>query len=457
MSENLKAVIYARYSSDNQREESIDGQLRECKEFAEHSGITIVGTYIDRALSAKTDNRPEFQRMIKDSYKELFDIIIVWKLDRFSRDRYDSAHYKRILKKNGVKVISAKENISQGSDGILLESLLEGMAEYYSAELAEKVKRGLTENALKGKVNGGYRIIGYTVDKDRRLQIDPVFAPIVQEVFTLYADGKKMKEILDILVKHGVTTNYSKSISLNTIQRMLSNRRYIGEYKFGEVVIPDAIPALVDKDLFERVQEMMDKNKRAPSRHKAEDDYLLTTKLFCGKCGAMMNGESGTSHTTTTHRYYKCVNARKKKCDKKTIKKDLLENIVIKKVVEFLADDTVIERLAETLYKLQMNESSKIPRLQEQLTEAEKRIDNLVKAAEQGFVSESSSKRLTELETTKKQLEISILQEQIKKPLLTLEQIAFGIYKFRKLDLTTREGKQRLIDSFVNSIYLYDD
>lgn len=134
----MTGIIYARYSSDNQREESIDGQIRECKEFAEKNDIRIIDTYIDRALSAKTDNRPSFQQMIKDSSKGLFDVIIVWKLDRFARNRYDSAHYKNILKKNGVKVISATEAISSGAEGILLESMLEGYAEYYSAELAEK-------------------------------------------------------------------------------------------------------------------------------------------------------------------------------------------------------------------------------------------------------------------------------------------------------------------------------
>ena len=130
----MKAVIYARYSSDNQTEASIEGQLRECMEFAERAEIDVIGNYIDRALTAKTDNRPEFQRMIKDSYKHAFDCIIVWKLDRFARNRYDSAHYKSLLKKNGVKVISAKESIGEGSEGILLESVLEGMAEYYSVE-----------------------------------------------------------------------------------------------------------------------------------------------------------------------------------------------------------------------------------------------------------------------------------------------------------------------------------
>ena len=179
----MNAVIYARYSSDNQREESIEGQLRECQALAEANDMVIVDTYIDRALSAKTDNRPDFQRMIKESANGLFELVIVWKLDRFARNRYDSAHYKSVLQKNGVKVISATEKISQNSEGILLESLLEGMAEYYSAELSEKVTRGLTENALKCKYNGGTLPIGYSTDKNQCFVIDPLTAPAVLESF----------------------------------------------------------------------------------------------------------------------------------------------------------------------------------------------------------------------------------------------------------------------------------
>ena len=178
----MNGVIYARYSSDNQREESIEGQLRECMEFAEKKGITVIGSYIDRALSAKTDDRPDFQRMVKDSAKKLFDVVIVWKLDRFSRNRYDSAYYKMLLKKNGVRVISAKENITEGPEGILMESILEGYAEFYSAELSEKILRGLKKNALKCRYNGGALPLGYTTDKEQRYLIDATEAAIVREI-----------------------------------------------------------------------------------------------------------------------------------------------------------------------------------------------------------------------------------------------------------------------------------
>lgn len=278
----MTAVIYARYSSDNQREESIEGQIRECTAFAEKNGITILRHYIDRAFSAKTDNRPEFQNMIKDSSKKLFDAILVWKLDRFARNRYDSARYKATLKKNGVKVVSATENISDGAEGILLESMLEGMAEYYSADLSEKVIRGMTENALKCKYNGGGLTLGYTIDSEQYFQVDPVTAPFVLEAFKLYDEGSTMTEIRDILNERGVRNSKGLPLNYGNIQHMLSNRRYIGEYQYRDIIIPDGIPALVPKDLFGRVQQKLAKNKKAPARHKAEDDYLLTTKLFCG-------------------------------------------------------------------------------------------------------------------------------------------------------------------------------
>ena len=189
----MNAVIYARYSSDRQREESIEGQLRECTDYAMKNNLTLLGTYVDRALSARTADRPDFQRMIADSAKGLFDVVLVWKLDRFSRDRYDSAHYKHVLKKNGVRVISIKENISDGPEGIILESMLEGYAEYYSAELAQKIRRGQHDNAMKCMNNGGNTPLGYYVDKATgRLEINPETAPYVQELFARYADGERL-------------------------------------------------------------------------------------------------------------------------------------------------------------------------------------------------------------------------------------------------------------------------
>lgn len=465
----MKAVIYARYSSDNQREESIEGQLRDCMQYAEYNDIQVVGTYIDRAMSAKTDNRPNFQQMIKDSAKRLFDVIIVWKLDRFARNRFDSAYYKNILKKNGVRVISAKESISEGAEGIILESVLEGYAEYYSVELAEKVNRGMTDNALKAMSNGGITPLGYYLDDEQHLQIDERKAPFVREIFQRYADGEMIKAIIDDMNARGVGITvrmkkkagkkaYEKPLGYNNVRRMLSNRKYIGEYRFKDIVIEDAIPAIIDKDLFEKVQKRIAVNTRAPAIHKAEDEYLLTTHLFCGKCKAMMIGDNGKGKKGTVYHYYKCVNTKKRHtCDKKAIGKEKIENAVIRAVMDKIMDDKLMEQLSYKLYDLQMQGSSILPALQAQLSDVESGIDNMLNAIQQGIVLESTKKRLSDLENRKKELEIEIAQEQIKHPLLTREQIEFGLTRFRKLDLSTQKGRRALIDGFVNTIYLFDD
>lgn len=455
----MKAVIYARYSSDSQREESIEGQLRECTAFAEKNGITILRHYIDRAFSAKTDNRPEFQAMIKDSSKKLFDMIIVWKLDRFARNRYDSARHKAQLKKNGVKVVSATETISDGAEGILLESMLEGMAEYYSADLAEKVVRGMTENALKCKYNGGTPPLGYVIDSEQYFQIDPLTAPFVLEAFKRYDEGATMTQIRDWLNEKGIKNTRRQEMTYNSIQHMLNNRRYIGEYSYREVIIPDGIPAIVPKDLFDRVQEKMAKNKKAPARHKAEDDYLLTTKLFCGYCGAYLCGESGTSRTGLVHHYYKCVSVKKKRaeCHKKPVKKQWIEDLVVDETMKMVMDDKAIEAIVSMLMELQNRESSSLPLYEKELKDTEAAIDNMLNAIQQGIFNKSTKARLDELEAAKDELENMIACEKLAKPKITEEQMMFWLHRFRKLDVRQQSHRKILIDTFINAIFLYDD
>lgn len=457
----MKAVIYARYSSDNQREESIEGQLRECTAYCKKNGITILRTYIDRAMSAKTDHRPDFQRMIKDSAKGLFDVIIVWKLDRFARNRYDSAHYKAQLRKYGVKVLSATENISEGPEGIILESMLEGMAEYYSAELSEKVIRGHTENALKCKYNGGTPTFGFIIDKEKCYQIDPHTAPVVLESFTRYANGATMKEVMQYLVESGFTTVRGRKIDLNFIARLLKNRKYIGEYSYRHIVTPGGIPAIVPQDLFDRVQQRLETNRKAPARHKAEDDYLLTTKLFCGTCGAMMVGESGTSASKgRKYHYYRCVNTKKHKtcaAKHKSVRKLPLENAVVNATMAKVMNDDFVEYIADAVMDLQGKESSELPALRQQLAETERGIENMLNAIQMGIINQSTKQRLDELEERKKEIELHIIQEEIKKPMLSREDVTFWICRFRKLDVSKLDERRRLIDSFVNSVTIFDD
>lgn len=456
----MKAVIYARYSSDNQREASIEGQIRECTAFAEKNGITVLRHYIDRAISAKTDNRPEFQNMIKDSNKKLFDMIIVWKLDRFARNRYDSARYKAQLKKNGVKVVSATEIISDGAEGIILESMLEGFAEYYSVDLSEKVVRGMTDNALKCMFNGGTLPMGYVIDAEQHFQIDPITAPYILDAFKQYDEGATMTQIRDWLNEQGMKNTRGNPLTYNSVQHLLKNRRYIGEYQYRDILIPDGIPAIVPKDLFDRVQAKMEKNKKAPARHKAEDDYLLTTKLFCGYCGAYLCGESGTSRTGVVHHYYKCVSVKKKRkeCHKKPVKKGWIEDLVVSETMKIIMDDDAIEAIVSMLMELQEQDNTNIPLYERQLQETNTKIRNLLNAIQQGILTKSTKASLEELEAAKEELENRLANEQLSKPpKVSTEFMTFWLHRFRKLDVTKQSHRKMLIDTFINAIYLYDD
>ena len=455
----MKAVIYARYSCDNQREESIDGQLRECKAFLERQGMTFIRSYIDRAMSAKTDNRPEFQQMIKDSAKGGFDAVIVWKLDRFARNRYDSAHYKGILRKNSVKVISATEQISEGAEGIILESVLEGFAEYYSAELSEKVIRGMTENALKCQYNGGHIPVGYYIDENKHYQIDEQTAPFIREAFEMYASGSMVKEIVEYLNNNGVLSSAKKPFTKTTVAAIFQNRKYIGEYKYRDVLVSDGVPRIVSDDTFARVQARVHKNRYAPGRMSAkEEEYLLTTKLICGDCGAYMVGESGTSNNGKVYHYYKCATAKKKKgCNKKSPRKELIEDFVIKQLYDILQEPEIIKNIAKRVIVFQNGENKAIPLLEKQLAEVNKNIANLLDAIQNGIYTATVRDRLEELEAQKTDIETKIANEKIAKPVLTEKQVEFWLTQLGKNKLDTIEQKRRLIDAFLNSVVLYKD
>lgn len=455
----MKAVIYARYSSDSQREESIEGQLRECTEYAERNGITVLRSYIDRALSARTADRPEFQNMIKDSEQKLFDVVLIWKLDRFSRDRYDSAHYKRILKKNGVKVISVKENISDGPEGIILESMLEGYAEYYSAELSEKIQRGQKENALKCKNNGGNTPLGYVVGADGVLAVDPLTAPLVTEIFTLYDSGESISEITASLNGRGLKTKKGKAFKIGGVSLILKNRKYIGEYQYGSVIIPKGIPAIIDDDLFDRVQRRMAFNKKAPAKAKATEEYLLTTKLFCGTCERLMAGESGTSSTKgVKHYYYKCGGAKRKLgCKRKAVRKHWIERAAVLVTVQRVLRDDEISRIAEAIVALQEKEDTLLPAMQSQLAGCEKAIDNMLNAIQMGVLTASTKERLEKLEMQREELKLSILQAQMARPRYTKEQVVSWISRFKYGNVDDPQYQKQIIDTFINSIYVFDD
>lgn len=458
----MNAVIYARYSSHNQREESIEGQLRECHEFAEKNKIAVIGEYCDRALSGKTDKRPQFQKMIKDSAKGAFDAVIMYTLDRFARNRYDSAVYKARLKKNGVRIFYAKQPLPDTPEGIILESILEGYAEYYSENLSRNVKRGMRERALKGFAVGQQAPLGYVIGEDKRFHIEPVGARVVQEIYELYASGKSKREIADYCNERNYKTSTGKPFVPNSFTSILRNEKYIGTYTFTDISLENAIPAIIEKRLFAQVQERIKKNARMKGRKKAKEEYLLVTKVFCGHCGSPMVGECGTSKTGKTYHYYKCACRKQKgKCDKAPEPKTALENFVVMYVAHTLLTDESIDFIAEKTVEAMRKEAendSYTKELKSNLQEIEKQITNIISAIEKGILTDSMKDRLNELEVDKADLEIAIKQDAIsKKLMLTKEQVAYFLSALKKGDINDNDYKQKIIDTLVNSIYVYDD
>ncbi len=454
----MNVVIYARFSSHSQTEQSIEGQLKECYAYAQRNDYTVVGEYIDRALSGTTDHRPEFQKMIADSSKKTFQGVLVYQLDRFARNRYDSATYKSKLKKNGVRVLSARENISDDASGVLMEAVLEGMAEYYSVELAQKIKRGMDINAEKCLSTGGNLALGFKTE-DKRIVIDPLTAPIVVNIFEMYVTGSTMADIIRYLNANQIKTSYGNEFNKNSINRILRNKRYIGVYTYRDKEIPDGLPRIVDEDLFWEAQRIMEKNKKAPARAKAKVDYLLTTKLFCGHCKAAMTGISGTSKTERKYHYYQCVtNRRDKSCDKKTVGKEYIEDLVVNRLRDFLTPDN-ISTIAREVVDLCERESNNgnTRRLKKLLAENEQATENLLKALESGQAVDIIADRIAQKKKEHEKLSLQLLVETSQHPTPSVKEIRFFLNQFRKGDINDPKYRQGLVDMLVNKIYLYDN
>ena len=401
-----------------------------------------------------------FQKLIRDSEKGHFDAVIMYTLDRFARNRYDSAIYKAKLKKNGVRVFYAKQPMPDTPEGIILESVLEGYAEYYSENLARSIKRGLKENALHG-IAMGSPCLGYKIGENRQYEIEPVGAKAVQEIFTMYAEGKSATQIVNWLNEQGYKTSRGNAFNKNSLSRILRNDKYIGVYRYDDVVIEDAVPPIIDKSLFDRVQAKFKHNYASRARSKAKEDYLLTTKIFCGHCGSPMIGESGTSKTGKVHHYYKCAGRKREhNCNKAVEKKEWLEQLVVKFTVKTVLTDENIELIATRAMELiekELQDTSVLIGLQGMLKDCNKKIKNLMSAIEQGIITPTTKDRLEELEQERRDLECQIAKEEMKKPLLSKERIIYWLTSFKSGDIRDIEYQQRIIDTLVNSIFVYDD
>ena len=447
------AVIYARYSSDNQTEQSIEGQLRVCEQYAQNNGYAILRKYIDRAMTGTNDNRPDFQRMIKDSSNKEFEYIIVYKIDRFSRNKYEIAKNKKILKDNGVKLVSAMENIPDTPEGIILESLLEGMAEYYSAELSQKVKRGMNETRLKGNFTGGKLIYGYKV-KDHKIIVNEKEAKVVRYIFQQYILGSFAKDIVDSLTDKGIL-NKTKPFTTSMIYKMLQNEKYFGIFRHGNEIFKNIYPKIISKDTYEKVRKLCLKNKYG--KRSLEVTYLLRHKLTCGYCGETISGESGTGKGGTKSRYYKCFGRKKHNgCKKTMIRKEPFEKFITDNVVKLLRKPDIMELVIENVLKAQNKVSEDVTLLKSLMKErddAQKALNNVMKAIEAGIINNTTNNRIKELENTINDLNARIVIENGK---ITAEKVSEeDIRKFYKEALHYEQST--LINYVIKNIKVYND
>ncbi len=458
------AVIYARYSpGSKQNYQSIEGQLKECYAFAERSDLRIVHEYIDEHLTGTNDKRTQFLQMIEDSKRKGFQFVVVYQLDRFARNRYDSATYKAKLKKNGVRVLSAKENITDDASGILIEGVLESMAEYYSAELSQKIKRGMAITASKCKFFGGGIPLGYKVDEEKRFIINEETAPIVKQMFEMLANGYNYAEIARYMNERGIPTSRGGKWNKNSFHSIFANRRYLGKYIFQGNEIDGGMPRIIDDELFDEVQSVLEKYAQAPSRGKALEEYLLSEKAFCGHCGTAMIAGGGTSHTGQKHYYYVCKQKNKALCDKKREDKDKLELYVTQVVQDFLSDRKIVEKAAQDTinYHEQRTGDNGMRSIEAQIRHAQDEAEQLTNAfilARNDLLRANIERKMQEIEILIKDLTAHKAQIELERgQKITKEKIIDFVAMLLKGDPNDKEYQKKLIDHLVYKVFVYDD
>ena len=456
------AVIYARYSSDSQSEQSIEGQIHVCKDYAEKNGIVIVDTYIDRAMTGTNDNRVAFQKMLKDSNNHQFSIVLVYKLDRFSRNKYESVIHKKTLKDNGVSLVSCMENIPNTPEGTLMETLLEGFNQYFSEELTQKVNRGLRESWLKGNATGGKKVFGYDI-VNKKYVINEYEKKIILKVFQMYASDYRARVIAKTLNELGYHRSNGKNFDEKYVLWILHNSRYTGVVEHHGIKYDKIFPRIIDNNLWNKVNAINEENKFAPSRKKEIFDYILSGKLICGECKHKMYGESGTSHTKDIHYYYVCASRRKKRCPctMKAIKKQVLEDMVINTITQLLNSEQNIQFLTNAIFNYHQKHSqdnANLKLLEQKRKETYKASQNILKAIEQGIITDLTKSRLQQLENELTELDIEITKEKYREnSLLTKEEIEQFLRKQVFEDTQNIKIRKLLVNTFVRTVYLYND
>ena len=444
-------AIYARYSDGPQQtEQSIEGQVHDCEKYAADHGIRIAEIYADRHISGRsTAGRTEFLRMLDDAKRGAFDTVIVWKIDRFGRNRQDIALAKMQLKKAGVALKFAAESVPDTPEGIILESVLEGLAEYYSADLSQKVRRGIRENISKG-ISYGMIPLGYKLDAERHILIDEPKAELVREAFKMHIHGATKRQISAMFAEHGVLSRNGTPYSANAIFRMLRNERYAGKWSLQRTVLPQL--AILDIDTYNLAQAC----HKAHRGHPVED-YILSGIAYC-ECGEPLVGDMCTSKNGSQHRYYMCRSARKKRgCDHGRIHKDRLEEAVIRATVEDMLTDEVIDQICAGIMEYQDAEFDPVAGYAEQLKDVKRRKKNILDSMENAPGSRSLAERLAALEEEEDELSLKLANANIKHPRLSEDQVRVLLKRYQRMDVTDPDVRRELVRTFVARVELKKD
>lgn len=453
------AVIYARYSSHNQREESIEQQVAECMSFAQANNLNIVEVYSDSAISGKTDKRAAFQRMLRDAAHGKFRVVIAYKSNRIARNMFNALQYEARLDNLGIRTLYAKEEFGDTAAGRFALRTMMNVNQFYSENLSEDIMRAMRDNAENLRINGRLPY-GYQKGPDGRHEINQAEAEIVREIYRRVLAGEPFAEIAADLNARRIRTKDGNCWNKNSFRVMLRNDTYIGTYRFADYEKPDSIPPIITKGDFAKMQAYLENKKNPQGRHRENGDYLLTGKLFCGHCGAYMVGESGTGKNGTLHYYYACQTRRKKHtCKKENVRRDWIERRVVELTKEIVLQDDVIAWIAENSVKFQKQAQgiSDIGIIEQSLSDTRKSQKNILAAIEAGIFTATTRDRLLEIEADIVKLERQLAIEKSKHIPIEKERIIYGLEALRDGDIDDKKYQKKLIDSFVKSVFLYDD
>ncbi|MBE5807734.1 MAG: recombinase family protein [Clostridiales bacterium] len=456
--QTVTAAIYARYSSSGQNDASIEQQVAECTQYALANSLTVTATYEDRAMTGRNDRRPGFQRMIRAAERHEFQVLITYKSNRLARNMLDALRYESRLDKAGVKVVYCKENFGDNAAGRLALRMMMSLNEFYSDNLSEDVKRGMLDGAQKCKVVGAIPF-GYKKAADGRFEIDEATAPIVREIYQRIVNGEAYMDIARSLNARGLKTAQGKPWSKGSFLGIIRNERYTGTYLFKDVRIEGGIPQIITREVYDAVQEIRKERNAFAGRHRSNNDFLLTGKLFCGKCLSPMVGISGKGRHGDVHYYYSCNGKRLGKiCDKKNVRKEWIEEEVTRAILSVVLTDDMLEWIADTIMEMakKQREASKIGYYESRLSETKKQIDNIVRAVEMGVIADEFKDRMAQLQADKQTLQGKIAIEKMNLLQVDRPRVVYFLETIRDGNPADPAFQKRIIRDFIRAVYLYD-